>query len=321
MTPARPLVSVLTPVYNAEPHLAEALESVLGQSFADFELIIVDDGSTDGSSDVIRRFAERDRRIVARFCPRRGVAAARNECVHLARAELLAVMDADDVAEPVRLEVQLGYLEGHPECVALGGQMLYVDEDGDPLWPSQLPLDHDAIDARLMAGYGGALANPTAVLRRAAVIEVGGYRGHFKFGAEDYDLLLRLAELGRLANLPDILVRYRLHDESLTARFTIEQRELLLLAIRKACARRGIDFRPPGITLPGGASRILELAHRAMKAREHGYLGTARKYAIRTLGAAPLSPLAWRVATVVFIGSWLRNARRERSGDGVSRSG
>lgn len=321
VTPARPRSSVVMPVYNAERHLAEAIESVLGQSFADFELVIVDDGSTDGSAEIIRRFAQRDHRILARFCPRRGVAAARNECVHLARAELLAVMDADDVAEPRRLEVQLGYLEGHPECVALGGQMLCVDEDGDPLWPSELPLDHDAIDARLMAGHGGALANPTAVLRREAVLRVGGYRSEFQIGSEDYDLLLRLAELGRLANLPDILVRYRLHDESLTARFTVGQRELVLLAIREACGRRGIAFRPPDIALPGDANRILELAHRAMKAREHGHLRTARKYAIRTLGAAPLSALAWRVATMVFIGSRLRNQRLHQHGDGVKRSG
>jgi glycosyltransferase involved in cell wall biosynthesis len=309
------------PVYNAEPHLAEALESVLGQSFAGFEIVIVNDGSSDGSAEIIRRFAERDRRIKARFCPRRGVAAARNECVGLARAELLAVMDADDVAEPNRLEIQLAYLNDHPECVALGGQMLFVDEDGDRLWPSDLPLDHDAIDARHMACCGGALANPTAMLRREAVIRAGGYRSEFQIGAEDFDLLLRLAEVGRLANLPNILVRYRLHDQSLTARFTGEQRELALPAIREACVRRGIDFRPPDIPLPAGASRAVELAHRAMKAREHGYLRTARKYAIRTLGAAPLSLLAWRVATVVFIGSRLRNLRAHRPEDGVRPSG
>jgi len=319
--PERPRLSVVMPVYNAERHLAQALESVLGQSCADFELVVVDDGSSDRSAEIVRRFAERDRRIVARFGPRRGVAAARNECVHLARAELLAVMDADDVAEPRRLEVQLGYLDGHPECVALGGQLLCIDEDGDPLWPTELPLDHDTIDARLMAGYGGALANPAAVLRRAAVIEAGGYRAHFKFGTEDFDLLLRLAELGRLANLPDILVRYRLHPASLTARSRAGQLEEAASAIRDACTRRGVARRDPEVRPAPDRSEIDELAHRAMKAREHGHARTARKYAIRTLGAAPLTPLAWRVAAMVLIGARRRSRRLQQPGDGVKRPG
>ncbi len=313
VTPGRPLVSVVTPVYNAERHLAEALESVLGQTLADFELVVLDDGSTDCSPDVIRRFAQRDRRIVARFGARRGVAAARNECVEVARAELLAVMDADDVAEPNRLEVQLAYLERHPACVALGGQMLYVDEAGDPLWPSQLPLDHDTIDARLMAGHGGALANPTAMLRRVAVLKVGGYRRDFQFGAEDFDLLLRLAEVGQLANVSDRLVRYRLHPESLSARCAAGQFEEMVDAIRSASARRGVAYRGPAVSRPLARRQVDDLVHRAMKAREHGYTRTARKYATRALVRFPVEFTSWRTAAVVFLGSRLRAMRSRRN--------
>lgn len=302
-----PYFSVLMPVFNEERYLSRAIDSVLQQSFADLELVLIDDGSADGSGDIIREYARRDRRVVAGFREHRGVAEARNEGAELAAGRFIASLDADDVAEPTRLALQHAYLERHRDCIAVGGQILFTDRDGWPLYRSEFPADHAAIDEAHLSGVGCVLSQGTSAISRDAIIRVGGFRPQFQV-AEDLDLFLRLAEIGTLANLTEPVIRCRLHRDSLTQRHLESGHRFTAAAIREARVRRGLP--PAEVLVPEARRRspATESMFRAMKAHRHGFLGTARRYALRSLQEAPFDPAAWRVALVV-----LRDSLRGRS--------
>lgn len=140
MVSSRPFVSAIMPVFNAERFVAEAVESILRQSYELFELLVIDDGSTDGSRVILEHYAQLDGRIKLSSGPNRGVVAARNALHQLARGEFIAVMDADDVALPERFERQVACLADHPEIAVLGSQVMAIDDEGDPLcrfrWPA-----------------------------------------------------------------------------------------------------------------------------------------------------------------------------------------
>ncbi|HEX8912731.1 MAG TPA: glycosyltransferase, partial [Humisphaera sp.] len=234
--PDTPAVSVMMPVYNAARYVAAAMRGVLRQTFADLELVVVDDGSTDRSLAVARRVAATDRRVRVETGPNRGVVGARNACLALARAPLLAVNDADDVSVPDRLARQVAYLRANPACVAVGGRMRFVDPDGAPLGEHFRYTDHDRIDAFHLSEARSGVGHSAALMRADAVRAVGGYREGFG-PAEDFDLWLRLAEVGRLANLTARVVDYRLHERSLTATQAARQRAAAARAVAEARAR------------------------------------------------------------------------------------
>ncbi|MDD5349310.1 MAG: glycosyltransferase [Chthoniobacteraceae bacterium] len=213
MSTPPPTISVVLPVHNAARYLAQAVESVLAQTFRDFELIAVDDGSTDRSPDLLRRFAQRDPRVRVLSRPNTGIVGALNDGLAAARGRYIARMDGDDVADPARFERQLAYLEAAPDCVALGTAVRFTDPEGRPLKAYRPPAGHDAIRAELSWGNGGALVHPTVIFRREALAACGGYRQPFLF-IEDLDLYVRLLRFGRLANLGDILLSYRQHPRS-----------------------------------------------------------------------------------------------------------
>ena len=225
-------------VHNAGRFLAKAVASVRDQTFSDFEFIIIDDGSTDGSGELLERFAAADERIRLVRRENRGLTASLNEGVSLARAALIARMDADDVSLPQRFERQMAFLERHPDVVAVGTSCLAMDEDDDQICPYPAELDHERID-QVNLRHGGGIAHPTAMIRRDALLAIGGYDERFHV-AQDMDLFLRLGERGRLANLPDILLHYRLHDTAASARRLGEQAEAAREAVRLAWSRRGL---------------------------------------------------------------------------------
>jgi glycosyltransferase involved in cell wall biosynthesis len=287
-----PSLSVLMPVYNGAAYFPEAARSILTQSHADFELIVVDDGSTDASSQVAARLAERDTRVRVLRTERLGVAGALNAGLELCRAPIVARMDADDVALPRRFEIQLAYLASHPDCAALGGQADLIDEDGDPLGWMLNPLDHEAILAALLRG-AGAIVHPTAAFPAAAVRAVGGYRTGLL--AEDVDLFLRLADRGRLANVPNHLARYRKREGSVTAGWSPAE----VNAERRRRAEAGGPA--PGLRplewVPDPRGEALQIARLGL-AIHAGCDATARKYLRRLLRAPSRHPLRWwRIAS------------------------
>jgi glycosyltransferase involved in cell wall biosynthesis len=299
-----PQVSVLMPVYDGERFLAEAVESILGQSFGDFEFLIFDDGSTDGSLEILAAYARRDPRIRLELRAHRGLIATLNEGIELARAGLIARMDADDVALPGRLARQVDYMRDHPECVALGSCVLIVDPQGRPICEFGRATAHAEIDAAHLSGLGGMLAHPAAMLRRSALMALGGYRSGFDH-AEDRDLFLRLAELGCLANLPEVLLHYRVHLGSVGHTSLGEQRRAARRAIADARRRRGLEPEGPhdGTLREGRSERSIDVYRKwGWWALAAGNVATARWYACASLLRSPLSPRAWRLAACAMRG-------------------
>ena len=141
-----PQVSVVMPVYNGERYLAEAIASILGQTFADFEFIIVDDGSSDGSPEIVREYAQRDSRILSVFLEKnQGEASARNRGIERASGKYIAAMDSDDISLPDRLRLQLEFLNKNPTIGVLGGNVWVIDQDYKFLGQSKLPQEHPLI--------------------------------------------------------------------------------------------------------------------------------------------------------------------------------
>lgn len=255
-----PRVSVVMPVFNAERFIAEAVESVLASHYENFELLVlIDGGTTDGSAAEAARAAAGDPRV--RLIEHEHVtpAVARNIGLREARGDLIANLDADDAMFPARLGRQVAYLDAHPECVAVGSRALIVDGQGRPTGIGVRAFTHEDIDHAHMEGRGGTIMNPTATFRRQAAGSIGGYSADLLTTGEDFDLWLRLAEVGRLANLPDVLIRYRTHDKN--ASLGDEGRErrkvVTLHILTRAFARRGITGRQPA-KLKGPAAAAWE---------------------------------------------------------------
>lgn len=291
-----PAVSVLMPVYNAERYVGEAVESILGQTFSDFEFIIIDDGSTDGSLGILRKYADRDGRIRLVSRPNTGYVVALNEAISLARGEYLARMDADDASLPERFQAQVDYLKKHPECVAVGTRVVVVDSDGDPLGEWNRDETHEVIDAAHMEGSrGGVICHPSVMMRRSAVRAVGGYHAEHET-AEDLDLWLRLAEIGRLANLPEALLRYRMHPKSVSHARSEQQWRTVTEVLRDAYRRRGLDASGVSPTAPGNPIGAAHLHRKwAWWALGAGHVSTARKHALRCAIRGPWSMMNWKV--------------------------
>ncbi len=234
-----PPITVVMPVYNAERYLARALESVLGQSFGEFELIVIDDGSTDSSLSLLKRYERHDLRLRLLSRENRGLVATLNEGLELARGEFVARMDADDLSLPRRFEQQIAFMDANPEVVCLGGYYDLIDWRGRLLTTMTPPTDHTGIENEMLAGHT-PICHPSAMVRREALSRVGNYDPEMML-AEDLDLWLRLGEIGAMANLPVSIVRYRLHDHSLSEQAGLRQRQVARKACERAYGRRGIQ--------------------------------------------------------------------------------
>ena len=206
-----PEVSVLMAVHDGGPFLAPALESVLAQDLPDLELIVVDDGSRDGSWDVIQDYARRDRRVVPlRNSQQRGLPVSLNRALARARGRFLARQDADDISLPGRLRAQVEFLHRHRQVVLLGTAVIPVDRDNRVLGPAQVQPARDRIIRWKMLLFN-AFFHPTVMLRRRGLERAGGGYDPKLAYAQDYELWSRLLRVGRGANLARPLVRQRLH--------------------------------------------------------------------------------------------------------------
>ncbi len=218
-----PAISVAMSVYNGERFLSEAIDSVLAQTWRDFEFLILDDGSRDSSLEIIHRHAAVDSRIRIIARENRGLVASLNQLLGEARAPLVARMDADDICAPQRFERQIAFLAARPDHGVIGSLTADIDENGEafPLDTAEQPLDHEQFLAHIESN-GPLLAHPTVMYRRDVVLAAGGYHAAFRH-CEDYDLWLRLAHRTRIANLPERLVRYRHYSGQVSNRHALEQ--------------------------------------------------------------------------------------------------
>ena len=245
----RPLVSVLIPVYNARPFLRDSITSILNQTLRDLEVIVIDDGSTDGSTLDLSQLAQSDVRLKVYRQENAGIVSALNHAIRVASGRFLARMDADDVSEVDRLESQLSYLYAHPEVVALGSDCSLIDSAGRSLGSAQFPRDHIAL-VKAMENRRSAFPHPSVMMPRAPVIKLGGYLERFRH-AEDLDLWLRLSQVGRLACLPSAKIRLRTHASNISSFCGgVHQRHAAMLA-RVCHWRRKMGQSDPS-NLPAG---------------------------------------------------------------------
>ncbi len=290
-----PVVSVVLPVYNAARYLPAALASILAQTWRDFELIAVNDGSTDGSAAVLEAFAARDPRLRVCHRPNTGITGALNHGLGLARGEFIARMDADDEAAPTRFAAQVARLRADPRLVALGSAVTFMDAAGHPVKAFPRPCDHAAIERALLDGDGGAMIHPAVMLRAAAVRAVGGYRPE-ALHVEDLDLFLRLARVGLLANLPTDELRYRVHPQSINFTRNAGRHAVKLAVLREAWAARGLEFDPA--RCPDSFARYADpISHHrewSVTSLAYGSRRVAIAHGWATVRSRPLDRASWR---------------------------
>ncbi len=204
-----PAVSVLMCCYNAERWIDEAIASVLSQSFVDFEFIIVDDGSSDKTFLLLNKYADLDSRIILLSKQNSGPGDSRNVGINIARGKWLAIIDADDIWEPARLEKQMNAASNNNKIVYIGSGLKIIDSDGNFLNEVRYPITHDKLVAHLKTARKFP-PHSSALYCTDSVRKLGGFRLRIE-RAEDWDLWLRLSEVGELHSIPDSLVRIRKH--------------------------------------------------------------------------------------------------------------
>lgn len=214
-----PCVSVLMPVYEGERYLEEAIESILNQTFRDFELIVIDDGSTDGTAGIVERYRRADGRIRVFEQANHGLAATLNRGLELAQGEYVARMDADDISLPERLAVQVAFMNANRQ-VGICGTWVETFDSID-LKVLRLPTDDATIRSWLL--FESVLPHPSIVMRREVLLKAGLSYDETCLHAEDYDLWVRASRRTALANVSEVLLRYRLHPQQVVRKYEAEK--------------------------------------------------------------------------------------------------
>jgi glycosyltransferase involved in cell wall biosynthesis len=302
-----PHISVLMPVFNTAKYLQKALDSVSCQTHVDFEFVVIDDGSRDGSPELLKSHANKDDRMRLVLRENLGLIATRNELLRAARGGLVAWMDSDDISLPHRLALQSAAFAKDPRLVCLGGSAQCIDPNGEFLNVERYPLLHQEI--LLEQEKGGAMRFPTTMMRRDVALQVGGFREPFKIG-EDFDLLLRLSEVGKMANLPETIYLYRQHIASVCATLGpqwVTYRDHILELARERRSLGKDKLQNGGqvvITSPQSTDKkrfeSATYIHWARSALINDNIPLARKYAFAAVGARPTSLAGWMTATRVL---------------------
>ncbi len=275
-----PLVSVVIPTYNYGRYLPEAIDSVLGQTLADREIIVIDDGSTDDTGEIVRGYGDR---VIYLTQENTGLATTRNRGCAVARGEYLAFLDADDVWLLDKLEVQVRALERNPDAGMVCGSMNRIDVDGRPL-PGPKPSIPPGETTLEMLERGTALPS-TWIVRRSCFEGIGGFDESLT-AMEDYEFALRVAMHSRVICLPEILVNYRVHSDSLS-----NHTEMMVLGYLQVFEKLLGDWDDRAMRRIMRRSQA-QYRYRMAKIRFHGgEIGSARRLIAQALAAAPA--FAW----------------------------
>ncbi len=305
---ATPRVSLLVCVFNGAAFLPAALDSALAQTFADFELIAVDDGSTDATPDILRGCD--DLRLIVLRQPNLGLTRSLNRALALARGEYVARQDADDLSAPARLERQVAFLDAHPEVALVGTAVQAIDEAGRPVRVHRYPPEDAGLRRAMLARFN-PLPHSSVMFRRLAALEVGGWDERFP-KSQDYEFYLRLIESYQVASLPEALVSLRYRPGSLYSTGDSEQLKYALLAHALASLRRARpDLVPP-------RNRPLPLAEFEAWYRNSVYPARDRAGRLRREAQIAWRRGAWLEAGQALLRAaaldplhWLRRLKRE----------
>lgn len=275
-------------VYNGAQFLGETLDSLLAQSLTGFELIVIDDGSTDGTADILDNYASRDSRIIVRSQANQGRASALNNGLALARAPFIARIDADDIALPDRLELQCQFLKENADLAGVGGSLIFINEEGADFATVSYPLSPSGVHEAFSQRRTG-LAHPAAMVRREVLEEVGGYRPAFA-DADDIDLWLRILDRHLLANLDQPVIRYRIHRNQATV-VGLQYQALCCVAAHVAAKARRSGISDP---FESDEQIMLEtvLTHGGTMAEITTYFVESAAWLAKTTGRAGYASLA-----------------------------
>lgn len=231
-----PKITVIVMIYNSSRHLAGCLESLLQQTFSDFEVLLVDDGSSDGSDTICRRYAAADARFrVLRFAENKGLSRCRAETLPEAQGEYVAILDSDDLAQPGRLEQEAALLDGDEEAVLAAGYYGTIDEAGEIL-PAVFRAPLTDAEIRWRIAFGNCLGHSTVMFRKAAALECGGYSAAMLAG-EDMEFYSRLLTKGRTVVVPEIIGYWRTHSENKHKTEPSEYRDFYGLIVQQSIQR------------------------------------------------------------------------------------
>jgi glycosyltransferase involved in cell wall biosynthesis len=295
-------ISVLMPVYNAERYVGEAVESILKQTFTNFEFIIINDGSTDRSLQILQHYAQQDNRIRLFSRENRGLVKTLNEGLALAQTPLLARMDADDVAYPERFSIQKEFLDRNPDHLLLGSRVLIIDDEGDAICEMGSYFRHNDIVEGFLSRQGQLIYHPSVMFRTKAVLAIDGYRNKYPH-VEDLDMFLRIAEKGKIENLNTVLIKYREHFQKIGYLYSLDQEKEIDLLLAEAHESRNVPYVKSANSISqqniSNFQRMMTWAWWALKAKN---IKSAQKYALKCFKNSPFSIDTWRLIACVLRG-------------------
>lgn len=289
-----PEISVIMPVYNGAQYLSKAVQSILSQSFSNFEFIIINDGSTDNSLALLRDFAQQDSRIQLISRENRGLVKTLNEGIALAKAPLIARMDADDIALSDRFLLQTKFMAAHPDVLCVGGRVRVIDGKGRFLINTAPKLGHEAVEKSALQGIS-PITHPSAMIRKAALEKVGGYH-EADYPAEDLALWLNLSAIGKIDNIPDVILEYRIHDNSISTGQHDKQMQKTHEICAAASLARGVPFdfqATEGRPTQSRQSKFSTHLRHGWWAFSSKEWNTAFIYALKALRWSPFNKAGW----------------------------
>lgn len=280
----KPKITVFMAAYNAANHIKESIQSILDQTFQNFELLIVNDGSTDETVAIINKF--KDPRIRLLYNDKnQGLTYTRNVVVNEARADYIAILDSDDVAIPNRLELQYNFFQEHPDFALCGGHGTVIDEAGNPVDDNRFTVPVGAEKIKMMLLFYNTFINSTVMYKTAVLKELNGYRDYAP--AEDYELFIRISDKYPVANLDSVLVKYRIHSSNTS----LVQSELSRTKVRSIKEKQLIDLQiTADKKLTDTFFSLLEWDYSAANFTDYLSLFTKLKTANRSLNKYPQIP-------------------------------
>lgn len=267
-----PRVTVVIPVFNREHYVAGAIDSILAQTLRDFELVVIDDGSTDRSREIIGSYTDKRIRIIAND-RNLGIPRTRNLGIATAQGEYLAFLDSDDYAYPQRLQRQADFLDRNPECAMVGCWERAMDEHGAASNVKMRPVDAAEVRAQSLFKCG---VSGRAIMARTAALRECGFREHYEV-SEDFDLCVRLSARHRVCNLPEVLIHHRKHSGNIGR----ERSELMSERVKEIIA---YQLRDLGIAFSGDDLQRHFLLRRMAKKSftpGHEYLEWAEQWLLK----------------------------------------
>lgn len=241
-----PLVSIIMPAFNAEKYLKESVDSILNQTYKNWELLIINDGSSDNTEKLISEYVAQDSRIFGLENEgNKGLVFTRNKGLQAAKGKYVANLDSDDIAYPNRLNLQINYLEENPNVVLLGSSCELIDEKGNHLGFEKREIGQNQIKSVLV--FSNYFINSTVVIRREK-LENLSYADNYA-PAEDYQLVTQLKDSGELVNLEEVLVKYRLHGNNISTINKKEQDDAIRRIHKNLILELGVQFNEPELRL------------------------------------------------------------------------